>query len=86
MNGKILIAGGGHGGLAAAYHLAKNGADVTVLEANSRFNMGWNQPDSVNLNCFAMVPDISLRNILTNIVVHSLILYKNSFDMSISKA
>ena len=54
MNGKILIAGGGHGGLAAAYHLARNGADVTVLEANSRFSMGWDQPDSVNLNCFEL--------------------------------
>ncbi len=52
MNGKILIAGGGHGGLAAAYHLAKKGADVTVLEMNSRYNMGWDQPDSVNLQCF----------------------------------
>ncbi len=54
MNGKILIAGGGHGGLAAAYHLAKNGVDVTVLEANSRYSMGWDQPDSVNLNCFEL--------------------------------
>ncbi len=52
MNGKILIAGGGHGGLAAAYHLAKQGADVTVIEKNARYSMGLDQPDSVNVNCF----------------------------------
>ena len=52
MTGKILIAGAGHGGLSAAYHLAKKGVDVTVLEAKARCDMGWEQPDSVNLSCF----------------------------------
>lgn len=52
MKGKIVIAGAGHGGLVAAYHLAKNGADVTVLEASSLHTMGHEQPDSVFVECF----------------------------------
>ena len=33
---KIIVAGAGHGGLTAAYNLAKNGFDVTVYEKNKR--------------------------------------------------
>ncbi len=33
----VVIIGGGVGGLTATHHLAKRGADVTVLEANDRF-------------------------------------------------
>ena len=32
MSAKIIVAGGGHGGIAAAAHMAKNGLDVTVYE------------------------------------------------------
>lgn len=52
MHCKVLIAGAGHGGLATAYHLAKNGVQVTVLESSSLYAMGLDQPDSVNLDCF----------------------------------
>lgn len=42
---KIIIAGGGHGGIGAAALLAKNGFDVTVYEKNSRENMGYDWTD-----------------------------------------
>ena len=42
---KIIVAGGGHGGIAAASILAKNGYDVTVYEKNARENMGYDWTD-----------------------------------------
>ncbi len=54
MTSKILIAGAGHGGIATAYHLAKQGMDVTVLEAQKRQDIGLDQPDSVNVDCFQL--------------------------------
>lgn len=45
MNKKIIVAGGGHGGIAAGALLAKEGFDVTVYEKNSRKNMGYDWTD-----------------------------------------
>ncbi len=53
MSTKIIVAGGGHGGIATATLLAEKGYDVTVYEKNSRENMGYDWtdifgPDSLN--------------------------------------
>lgn len=50
---RIIVAGGGHGGIATAMLLAKNGLDVTVYEKNTRETMGYDwtdifAPDSLN--------------------------------------
>lgn len=45
MSKKIIIAGGGHGGIAAGTILAKNGFDVTVYEKHSRTEMGYDWTD-----------------------------------------
>ena len=42
---KIIVAGAGHGGLAAAALLAKQGYDVTVIEAKKRAEMGYDWHD-----------------------------------------
>ena len=45
---KIIVAGAGHGGLAAAVVLARQGYDVTVLEAKKRAGMGHDWHDVMN--------------------------------------
>ena len=45
MSAKIIVAGGGHGGIAAAALLAKNGFDVTVYEKHERNAMGYDWTD-----------------------------------------
>ncbi len=45
MGRKIIVAGGGHGGIAVASILSRNGFDVTVYEKNSRENMGYDWTD-----------------------------------------
>lgn len=45
MRGKIIVAGMGHGGLAAAGILAKNGYDVTVYEKKSEGALGYDWTD-----------------------------------------
>ena len=42
---KIIVAGGGHGGIAAASILAKRGYDVTVYEKNAEKDMGYDWTD-----------------------------------------
>ena len=42
---QIIVAGGGHGGIAAAHLLAKRGYDVTVYERHTRENMGYDWTD-----------------------------------------
>ncbi len=44
---KILVAGCGHGGLYAAYALAKAGFDVTVFEQKERDNLGYDWHDCI---------------------------------------
>ena len=48
----ILIAGAGHGGLVAGSILARQGYDVTVLEAGKREEMGWDWHDMMVLSVF----------------------------------
>lgn len=45
MGKRIIVAGGGHGGIAAAKLLAEQGFDVTVYEKNERENMGYDWTD-----------------------------------------
>lgn len=45
MSRNIIVAGGGHGGIAVASILSRNGFDVTVYEKNSRENMGYDWTD-----------------------------------------
>lgn len=45
MSKKIIIAGGGHGGIAAGAFLAEKGFDVTVFERNSESSMGYDWTD-----------------------------------------
>ena len=61
---KIIVAGGGHGGIAAAGLLAEKGFDVTVYEKNKRENMGYDWTDIFDHTGFAAadmdMPDESL--------------------------
>ena len=52
---KILVAGAGHGGLAAAICLAKKGYDVTVVESNKPENMGYDWHDTMPADTFEYV-------------------------------
>lgn len=45
MANKIIVAGGGHGGIAAAALLAANGFDVTVYEQKQKEEMGYDWTD-----------------------------------------
>ncbi len=45
MGNKIIVAGGGHGGIAAAMLLTKKGFDVTVYERNAKDKMGYDWTD-----------------------------------------
>lgn len=45
MEKKIIVAGGGHGGIAAAALLAEKGFDVTVYEKNSKNCLGYDWTD-----------------------------------------
>lgn len=45
MGNKIIVAGGGHGGIATAMLLAKRGYDVTVYERNPKSKMGYDWTD-----------------------------------------
>ena len=49
---RILVAGAGHGGLSAAYNLARNGYDVTVIEAKSREDLGYDWHDALEMSAF----------------------------------
>ncbi|MBQ7962175.1 MAG: NAD(P)/FAD-dependent oxidoreductase [Clostridia bacterium] len=67
MGNKIIVAGGGHGGITAGMLLAKHGYDVTVYEKNSRENMGHDWTDIFDKKGFTALgldlPDKSLRNL-----------------------
>ena len=49
---KVVVAGAGHGGLTAAALLAKNGVDVTVIEAKKREDLGYDWEDSLRKSTF----------------------------------
>lgn len=72
MKKTIIVAGGGHGGIAVAALLAKRGYDVTVYEKNSRENMGYDWTDIFNRKglkvCGISIPNesnIPLKNMMT---------------------
>ncbi len=48
----IIVAGAGHGGLAAAYNLAKDGYNVTVFEKSKRVELGHDWHDVIDLTAF----------------------------------
>jgi len=50
---KIIVAGGGHGGIVAAGMLAEKGYDVTVYERNKREDMGYDWTDIFNHKALA---------------------------------
>lgn len=55
MGRKIIVAGGGHGGIATAMLLAQNGFDVEVYEKNSADNMGYDWTDIFNPRAFKAI-------------------------------
>jgi len=61
---RIIVAGAGHGGLTAAYNLAKAGHSVTVYERSARGETGHDWHDGLSLTTFDRVniprPDASL--------------------------
>lgn len=67
---KIIVAGGGHGGIGAAALLAKNGFDVTVFEKNARDAMGYDWTDIFDKKGFSAigmsVPPRSMYNLKNN--------------------
>ena len=52
MSAKIVVAGAGHGGIAAAALLARKGYDVTLVEQNERASLGYDWRDCIQLYCF----------------------------------
>ena len=54
MGKKIIVAGGGHGGIAVASILGRNGFDVTVYEKNSRDSMGYDWTDIFDPKALAL--------------------------------
>lgn len=55
MSKKIIVAGGGHGGIAAGMLLAKAGFDVTLFEKKSRSDMGYDWADAFDATAFEAV-------------------------------
>lgn len=55
MGKKIIVAGGGHGGIGCAALLAKKGFDVTVYEKNKREDMGYDWTDIFDKKAFAAI-------------------------------
>lgn len=58
MSAKIVVAGAGHGGIAAAALLARKGYDVTLVEQNEEASLGYDWRDCIQPNCFT---DIGLE-------------------------
>lgn len=54
MKNKIIVAGMGHGGLAAAAILAQNGSDVTVYEQKSAGTLGYDWTDIFDPKAFGV--------------------------------
>ena len=67
MGKKIIVAGGGHGGIAAGMLLAKKGYDVTVFERNAKDKMGYDWTDIFDRKGWTAIglplPDKSLYNL-----------------------
>ena len=63
---RIIVAGAGHGGLVAAYHLAVNGEDVTVYEKHKRDDLGYDWQDSFEYKSFSYadlpIPETGMKD------------------------
>ncbi len=74
MGKKIIVAGGGHGGITAAMLLAKKGYDVTVYEKNARDSMGYDWTDIFDRKGFTAigipVPDESMYKLKQNMTFY----------------
>ncbi len=78
MGNKIIVAGAGHGGIAAAHILAQRGFDVTVYEKNKRENLGYDWTDIFDKNGFtACGMDIPPRELYN--LKHDMTFYGPSF-------
>ncbi len=75
MSKKIIVAGGGHGGIAVASILSRNGFDVTVYEKNPRENMGYDWTDIFDPQALGKadipMPDKSLFEYKENMTFYS---------------
>ena len=75
MSKKIIVAGGGHGGIAVASILSRNGFDVTVYEKNSKENMGYDWTDIFDPKALAKadvpMPDKNLFEYKENMTFYS---------------
>ncbi len=84
MGKRIIVAGGGHGGIAAAMRLAQHGFDVTVFEKNARENMGYDWTDIFDRKGFTCLgipmPDEKLYNLK-----HDMTFYSPSMDTPITQ-
>lgn len=71
---KIIVAGGGHGGIAAASMLAKRGYDVTVYERHAETEMGYDWTDIFAPRSFQEIgmpmPDSSLYEYKENMTFY----------------
>ena len=74
MGKKIIVAGGGHGGIAAAMLLAKRGFDVTVYEKNAKTKMGYDWTDIFDKKCLLAIglpiPDKKLYNLKNDVTFY----------------
>ena len=74
MGKKIIVAGGGHGGIAAAMLLAKRGFDVTVYERNAKTKMGYDWTDIFDkkglLAIGLPIPDKKLYNLKNDVTFY----------------
>lgn len=75
MSTKIIVAGGGHGGIAAAALMAKSGLDVTVYEKNSSDDMGYDWTDIFAPDALKVIgldlPDEALFEYKTDMTFYS---------------
>lgn len=75
MSKKIIVAGGGHGGIATASILSRNGFDVTVYEKSSKENMGYDWTDIFDPKALAKadipMPDKTLFEYKENMTFYS---------------
>lgn len=84
MSKKIIVAGGGHGGIAAAMLLAKEGFDVTVFEKNSRENMGYDWTDIFDRKGFTCLGIPMPKKELYNLK-HDMTFYGPSMDIPLTQ-
>ena len=53
MGKRIVVAGAGHGGIIAAYNLAKAGYDVSILEMKAKQSeLGYDWEDTFDIKAF----------------------------------